>query len=100
MQISGLEDEYRLAADKPRLIYTKETPGRDPRLTSFLEAIEAEGVLSYRHFKDADELVSLVADDLALLLTERFVGPPLPSLSRTPPPASSRTAPHSYRSRR
>jgi len=87
MQISGLEDEYRLAADKPRLIYTKETPGRDPRLTSFLEAIEAEGVLSYRHFKDADELVSLVADDLALLLTERFVGPPAaPPVAPLPAP--------------
>jgi Domain of unknown function (DUF4062) len=76
MQISGLEDEYRLAADKPRLIYMKETSGRDPRLTSFLEAIEAEGVVSYRRFTDAGELSTLVADDLALLLTERFVGPP------------------------
>ena len=76
MQISGLEDEYRLSADKPRLIYAKEATRREPRLTSFLEAIHAEVVVSYRPFKDADELASLVADDLALLLTERFLGPP------------------------
>jgi hypothetical protein len=73
MEISGLEDEYRLSADKPRLIYTKKAARREPRLTTFLEAIQAEGVVSYRHFKDADELGPLVADDLALLLTERFV---------------------------
>ena len=76
MEVSGLEDEYRLSAGKPRLIYLKEAARREPRLTSFLEAIEADGVVSYRSFKDADELGSLVADDLALLLTERFVSPP------------------------
>ena len=76
MEISGLEDEYRLSADKPRLVYIKDTAQRDPRLTSFLSVIEAEGVISYRHFKDAGELATLVADDLATLLTERFVGPP------------------------
>ena len=75
MEISGLEDEYRLSADKPRLIYTKQTAQREPRLASFLDAIRAEAVVSYRYFKDADELASLVADDLALLLTERFAGP-------------------------
>src|SRR5215472_5595921 len=36
MAVSGLEDEYRLSADKPRLIYVKETAQREPRLTSFL----------------------------------------------------------------
>jgi predicted ATPase len=87
MDISGLEDEYRLSADKPRLIYTKNTAQREPRLTAFLKAIQAEGVVSYRHFKDADELASLVADDLALLLTERFVSPP------AAPPAAPLPAP-------
>ncbi|HET6192075.1 MAG TPA: DUF4062 domain-containing protein, partial [Trebonia sp.] len=88
MEVSGLEDEYRLAAaDMPRLIYMKETARRDPRLTSFLKAIEAEGVVSYRRFKDADELASLVADDLALLLTERFVSPPAaPPVAPLPAP--------------
>ena len=87
MEVSGLEDEYRLAADMPRLIYMKETARRDSRLTSFLKAIEAEGVVSYRRFKDADELASLVADDLALLLTERFVSPPAaPPVAPLPAP--------------
>ena len=76
MEVSGLEDEYRLSAGKPRLIYLKQAVRREPRLTSFLEAIEADGVVSYRLYKDADELASLVVDDLALLLTERFVSPP------------------------
>jgi NB-ARC domain/Domain of unknown function (DUF4062) len=76
MEVSGLEDEYRLSAGKPRLVYTKKTARREPRLTSLLEAIRAEGVVSYRQFKDAGELGALVADDLALLLTERFGSPP------------------------
>jgi len=87
MEVSGLEDEYRLSAGKPQLIYTKEAARREPRLTSFLEAIRAEGVVSYRHFKDAGELGPLVADDLALLLTERFVGPPAaPPVAPLPAP--------------
>jgi AcrR family transcriptional regulator len=40
--------------------------------------IQAEGVVSYRHFEDADELGALVADDLALLLTDRFASVPAP----------------------
>jgi len=75
MEVSGLEDEYRLSAGMPRLIYTKKASRREPRLSSFLKMIQAEGVISYRHFEDADELGTLVADDLALLLTDRFAGP-------------------------
>ncbi len=74
MEISGLEDEYRLSAGKPRLIYTKRTATREARLTKFLDMIRAEGVVSYRDFQEAEELESLVADDLAVLLTERFTG--------------------------
>ena len=47
---------------------------REAQLTRFLEMIQAEGVVSYRPFQDAEELGSLVADDLAVLLTERFTG--------------------------
>jgi len=75
MEISGLEDEYRLAAGMPRLIYAKKVAQREPRLTSFLKMIETEGVISFRLFEDADKLGSQVADDLALLLTDRFAGP-------------------------
>ena len=87
MEVSGLEDEYRLSADKPRLVYTKKTSQREPRLTTLLEAIRAEGVVSYRQFKDAGELGALVADDLALLLTERFVSPPAAEPAASPPAA-------------
>ena len=71
--VSGLEDEYRLAGDRPRLIYLKEpAPEREPRLTSLLDSIRADDRASYRRFADADELRELIADDLAVLLTERF----------------------------
>jgi predicted ATPase len=72
MDVSGLEDEYRLSAGKPRLIYVKQVPQREPRLKHLLDTIRAEAGISYRHFRDADELRRLIADDLALLLTERF----------------------------
>src|SRR6187455_2148700 len=48
MEVSGLEDEFQLATDMPRLIYVKEpAPERDPRLTELLDRIAASGV-SYR----------------------------------------------------
>ncbi|HYW22920.1 MAG TPA: DUF4062 domain-containing protein, partial [Terriglobales bacterium] len=75
MDVSGLEDEYRLSAGKPRLVYVKRVGQREPRLASLLDTIRAEAVVSYRAFDDADELRRLVADDLALLLTERFARP-------------------------
>jgi predicted ATPase len=90
MDISGLEDEYRLSADKPRLIYTKKTSGREPRLGDFLKSIQGEGLVSYRHFEDADELRALIADDLALLLTERFAGLPEASPPAAPLPVVRR----------
>src|SRR5438270_5985956 len=45
MAISGLEDEYELAADKPKLIYIK-TPAqeREPRLQALLDRIRGQGV--------------------------------------------------------
>src|SRR6202012_3434341 len=56
-QVSGLEDEYRLSAALPRLIYVKSpAPDRDPRLTRMLDRIRTEGGLSYQHFTDATEL--------------------------------------------
>jgi predicted ATPase len=82
MEISGLEDEYQLSAGKPRLIYVKNSGQREPRLARFLETIQAEGAVSYRHFDDVGELGPLVADDLALLLADRFAGLP------GPPPAA------------
>ena len=42
-EISGLEDEYRLSAGLPRLIYVKgPAPDREPRLTGMLDRIRDE----------------------------------------------------------
>jgi predicted ATPase len=77
MTISGLEDEYRLAGDKPRLIYLK-TPAhaREPRLQGLLDRIRSEEVASYQKFAMPEELRERIANDLALLLTERFARTP------------------------
>jgi hypothetical protein len=75
MTISGLEDELRLAAGMPRLLYVKvPAPGMEPGLRRMLEAIRAEGAASYKTFTDAAELRELVASDLATMLAERFGG--------------------------
>src|SRR3712207_4721912 len=64
-EVSGLEDEYRLAAARPKLIYIKEpAPNREPRLAALLADIRADDEVSYRRFRHADELAALVADDL------------------------------------
>ena len=73
MDVSELEDQYDLASDRPRLIYVKEPAAeRDPKLTTFLQKIEADGQASYKVFSEPEQLAALLADDLAILLTERF----------------------------
>src|SRR5262252_8526521 len=72
-ELSGLEDEYRLSAGLPRLIYVKApAPDREPRLAEMLARIEDEGGVSYKAFAGPAELQRLVEDDLAVLLSERF----------------------------
>ena len=72
-QISGLEDEYRLSAGLPRLIYVKSpAPDREPRLTQLLTRIRDEDEVSYQHFTEPAELQQMVENDLAVLLSERF----------------------------
>ena len=72
-RVSGLEDEYLLAAGLPRLIYVKSpAPDREPRLAELLSRIKDEADVSYQHFSDPAELQSLVQNDLAVLLSERF----------------------------
>ncbi len=71
--ISGLEDEYRLSGNRPKLIYIKTpAPEREERLTDLLKRIQADDKASYKPFSSARELQRLLEDDLALLLTERF----------------------------
>ena len=73
MEISGLEDEFRLAAGKPMLLYLKRpAPDREPGLTAMIDSIRAAGATSYRHFATARELERLLVDDLAVLLSESF----------------------------
>lgn len=76
MAMSGLQDELRLAAGMPRLLYFKvPAPGIEPGLSRMLEGIRAEGTASYKRFTDVKELRELVASDLATVLSERFAGP-------------------------
>src|SRR5215471_6780513 len=75
MDISGLEDEYRLAAGKPMLLYLKRpAPDQEPRLAAMIDGIRAAGTTSYRTFATPRELERFLADDLAVLLSESFAG--------------------------
>jgi predicted ATPase len=86
MEISGLEDEFQLSQAFPRLLYVKEpAPDREPRLAEMLSRIEAEGSVSYRHFRTARELGRLVRDDLATLLSEQFAAAQLRAAPAAPP---------------
>jgi predicted ATPase len=72
-QISGLVDEYQLAAGMPRLIYVKSpAPEREPQPTRMLARIRDEGGISYQHFSAPADLQQQVENDLAVLLSERF----------------------------
>src|SRR5215467_5063670 len=57
------------------LLYLKRpAPDQEPRLAAMLDGIRAAGSVSYRTFATARELERLLADDLAVLLSERFAG--------------------------
>jgi predicted ATPase len=87
--ISGIEDEYELSRGLPRLLYVKKpAPRREPRLAALLARVEADGAAAYKPYTAASELSSLVAQDVALLLAERFHVATEPS-----PAAASRTLP-------
>jgi predicted ATPase len=73
-KLSGLEDEYLLSGDRPKLIYVKSSADREPRLTDLLTRVQDDDRAAYKPFDSADELAELLADDLAVLLTERFTG--------------------------
>ena len=74
MNVSGLEDEHRLAQGKPQLIYIKRpSPERDPRLQAFVDRIRSEHSTSYQKFSTPAELRELLENDLAQLLTDQFM---------------------------
>lgn len=71
-EASGLEIELNLGTEKPRLIYIKEpAPDRDPRLTALIETIWDSGVAT-KTIAGAEDLSEQLAQDLALLLSDRF----------------------------
>jgi len=74
MDVSGLEDEFVLSEGMPRLIYVKRpAPEMEPRLVEMLATLKNDDTTtSYKPFRDANELQTLVLDDLAILLAERF----------------------------
>jgi predicted ATPase len=73
MDVSGLEDEYLLAGEKPKLIYIKSpAPDREQNLKVLLDRIKSDDAVSYKYFSNAEELRELIENDLALILTERF----------------------------
>jgi predicted ATPase/class 3 adenylate cyclase len=75
MEISGLEDKFRLAAGKPRLLYVKvPAPDLEPRLAAMIDSIRVAGTFSYRTFGTAKGLERLLAGDLAVLLGESSAG--------------------------
>lgn len=88
--ISGLEDEYRLCGNRPKLMYVKTpAPEREEKLKELLEQIQRDDEVSYRPFSSAEELIELLENDLALLLTERFaasLGPASETKIRNPQP--------------
>ena len=97
MDISGLEDEFRLSHSIPRLLYVKSpAPDREPRLTAMIEELQSEGTDSYRSFRSPRELGRLVRDDLALLLSERFASADgRAPRSASPAPSTDRRGPRS-----
>ncbi len=70
--VSGLEDEWNLAPDIPKLIYLKRSEHRQERLDGLIGRIRDSDGASYVEFTDAAALADLVTADLATLLAERF----------------------------
>ena len=87
-EISGLEDEYRLAPrEMPKLIYVKQPAEREQRLAELMARVRSDDTTSYTPFSTAEELAELVTADLATLLAERFDASraaSVPSVEATP----------------
>ncbi|GAA1929552.1 BTAD domain-containing putative transcriptional regulator [Microbacterium aoyamense] len=87
-EISGLEDEYRLAPrDMPRLMYLKSGVDREARLDELIARIQLDDTASYKAYATPEELEDLVLADLATLMAERFDAVTVPLRDAPPPPA-------------
>jgi predicted ATPase len=90
-QVSGLEEEFELSGELPRLLYVKApAPDREPRLADLLARVKDEASVSYRSFRTPAELGRLVRDDLAVLLSERFAAAGGRATVAAPSPAGAR----------
>ena len=90
-EVSGLEEEFELSAELPRLLYVKApAPDREPRLADLLARVKDEASASYRSFRTPAELGRLVRDDLAVLLSERFAAAAGQAAAATPSSAGAR----------
>ena len=91
--ISGLEEEFELSRELPRLVYLKTpAPDREPRLTDLLVRIKQRA--AYRTFRTPRELARLARQDLATLLSERFAAARPPSAAAAQPSSTSWRGPH------
>jgi predicted ATPase len=83
--VSGLEDEFNLSGNLPKLIYIRETDGeREPRLRELLDRIRSDDTTSFKYFSDARALTRLLEADLATLLAERFAAGLAPAVPAAP----------------
>ena len=99
--VSGLEDEYQLSGELPRLVYVKApAPDREPRLGELLSRIRDEDTVAYKAFGSRDELQQLLREDLAVLLAERFLLPPaaVEAVAGVQPVAVPQTTPGAFAS--
>ena len=89
-QVSGIEDEWQLAKALPRLVYLKVPANeQDVRLSALIARIRQDGQTSYRTFATAGELQDLVENDLALLVTDRFLSDRLTLKQSEPAPPAA-----------
>jgi hypothetical protein len=93
--VSGLEDEYLLAQQIPKLIYVKRADTRDDLLQVLIHRIRDEDKVSYRPFSDAAELKDLIENDLAVMLTERFTAARTGPMTDSTPQATFDAVPRS-----
>ena len=74
MDISGLEDEFRLAAERgiDRLIYIYQTPSsRDPKLKILIDEAKNAGI-TLAFYTDPEQLRDRVRNDLTAVVSNRF----------------------------
>jgi predicted ATPase len=93
----ALDRDYATSGDRPRLIYVKSArEDRDPALAALLDRIKSDDRASYRPFGTDAELEELVADDLAVLLTEGFENALLPASPAAPDDTGEATLPEPF----